>query len=133
MSDAAPTCSRCDKEATVHLTELVDGAYREVHYCEDHAHDQGFHVPIKRAEPWCDDDRHATLEVTRAQLESGETLVGRFGDGTELRLPGYEPTPQWKVIEIKSVDGPKELPRLWDRLPPRLFDMSQMRRRGWRP
>ena len=43
-------CQLCDKQATVHLTEIVDGEKTEKHLCEDCAHNDGItikaHVPI---------------------------------------------------------------------------------------
>jgi len=111
MDGDAPVCCRCGKPADIHVTEFVGGAFREVHYCEEHARSNSVRVPIKRVTPWTDDDRHATLEVTREQLEAGEVLLARFGDGTEVRLPNYEPTPEWKVIEITPEDTSREAPR----------------------
>jgi protein arginine kinase activator len=38
-------CDSCQKrEATVHLTEIVDGAKHEVHYCEECAQQHGVHT-----------------------------------------------------------------------------------------
>jgi protein arginine kinase activator len=34
-------CDLCDKEAVVHLTQVVNGAMKEVHLCEEHAVAQG--------------------------------------------------------------------------------------------
>lgn len=34
-------CDRCDKEAVVHLTQVVNGEMKEVHLCEAHAVEQG--------------------------------------------------------------------------------------------
>ena len=34
-------CDLCDKEAVVHLTQMVNGQKKEVHLCEEHAIEQG--------------------------------------------------------------------------------------------
>jgi len=34
-------CDLCDKEAVVHLTQVVNGAMKEIHLCEEHAVAQG--------------------------------------------------------------------------------------------
>jgi protein arginine kinase activator len=34
-------CHFCDKEATVHLTEIVNGQMVELHLCEEHAREKG--------------------------------------------------------------------------------------------
>jgi protein arginine kinase activator len=34
-------CDLCDKEAVVHLTQVVNGEMKEVHLCEEHAVSQG--------------------------------------------------------------------------------------------
>ncbi len=34
-------CDVCDKEAVVHLTQVVNGEVKEVHLCEEHAKAQG--------------------------------------------------------------------------------------------
>ncbi len=34
-------CDLCDKEAVVHLTQVVDGEMKEFHLCEEHAQKQG--------------------------------------------------------------------------------------------
>ena len=34
-------CDLCDKEAVVHLTQVVDGEMKEFHLCEEHARAQG--------------------------------------------------------------------------------------------
>ena len=41
-------CDLCDKEAVVHLTQVVNGEMKEVHLCEEHAKEQGIdiHSPI---------------------------------------------------------------------------------------
>ncbi len=43
-------CQLCEKQATVHLTEIVEGEKTEKHLCEDCAHNNGItikaHVPI---------------------------------------------------------------------------------------
>lgn len=41
-------CDLCDKEAVVHLTQVVNGEMKEVHLCEEHANEQGIdlHSPI---------------------------------------------------------------------------------------
>jgi protein arginine kinase activator len=37
-------CDLCDKEAVVHLTQVVNGEIKEVHLCEEHAKAQGVDV-----------------------------------------------------------------------------------------
>jgi protein arginine kinase activator len=37
-------CDLCDKEAVVHLTQVVNGAMKEVHLCEEHAVAQGIDI-----------------------------------------------------------------------------------------
>lgn len=39
------TCQKCREEATVHLTESVDGELREVHLCGSCARDAGLSAP----------------------------------------------------------------------------------------
>jgi protein arginine kinase activator len=39
------TCQKCREEATVHLTESVDGELREVHLCGACARKEGFAMP----------------------------------------------------------------------------------------
>ncbi|HEU5115546.1 MAG TPA: UvrB/UvrC motif-containing protein [Isosphaeraceae bacterium] len=39
------TCQKCTQEATVHLTEMVDGELHEVHLCGSCARDSGFSMP----------------------------------------------------------------------------------------
>lgn len=41
-------CDVCDKEAVVHLTQVINGEMKEVHLCEEHAKEQGIdiHSPI---------------------------------------------------------------------------------------
>ena len=38
------TCDRCHKEATIHLTQVLDGKVKKVHLCEACAKEQGFDV-----------------------------------------------------------------------------------------
>ncbi len=37
-------CDLCDKEAVVHLTQVVDGEMKEYHLCEEHAQAQGIDI-----------------------------------------------------------------------------------------
>ena len=37
-------CDLCDKEAVVHLTQVVNGEMKEVHLCEEHAKEQGIDI-----------------------------------------------------------------------------------------
>jgi len=37
-------CDVCDKEAVVHLTQVVNGEMKEVHLCEEHAKEQGIDI-----------------------------------------------------------------------------------------
>ena len=37
-------CDLCDKEAVVHLTQVVDAEMKEVHFCEEHAKEQGIDI-----------------------------------------------------------------------------------------
>lgn len=37
-------CDMCDKEAVVHLTQVVNGEMKEVHLCEEHAKEQGIDI-----------------------------------------------------------------------------------------
>jgi len=37
-------CDLCDKEAVVHLTQVVDGEMKEYHLCEEHAQEQGIDI-----------------------------------------------------------------------------------------
>lgn len=37
-------CDKCNKKATVHLTEIVDGKVMEMHMCEDCAREQSQHM-----------------------------------------------------------------------------------------
>jgi protein arginine kinase activator len=34
-------CDLCDKEAVVHLTQVINGEMKEIHLCEEHAIEQG--------------------------------------------------------------------------------------------
>lgn len=47
-----PKCDKCDKAATIHLTEIVDGEKLEKHLCEDCASSEGItvkaNVPISQ-------------------------------------------------------------------------------------
>lgn len=43
------TCQRCEEQATVHLTETVDGRRREVHLCADCARKAGVLPPESAA------------------------------------------------------------------------------------
>jgi protein arginine kinase activator len=38
------TCDRCDNEATIHLTQVLDGKVKKVHLCEACAKEQGFDI-----------------------------------------------------------------------------------------
>jgi len=42
-------CDRCDKPATVHLIEIVDGKKIEKHLCEQHAAEEGVAVKVTNA------------------------------------------------------------------------------------
>lgn len=61
-------CQKCDKPATFHITDLVDGAPSEVHLCEDCA--QAFLTPV-------DDDSSEVMPAMAGllaqQLAVGET------------------------------------------------------------
>ncbi len=37
-------CDLCDKEAVVHLTQVVNGEMKEVHLCEEHAVEKGIDI-----------------------------------------------------------------------------------------
>lgn len=37
-------CDLCEKEAVVHLTQVVNGEMKEVHLCEEHAKEQGIDI-----------------------------------------------------------------------------------------
>jgi protein arginine kinase activator len=37
-------CDLCDKDAVVHLTQVVNGEMKEVHLCEEHAKAQGIDI-----------------------------------------------------------------------------------------
>jgi len=37
-------CDLCDKEAVVHMTQVVDGEMKEYHLCEEHAKEQGIDI-----------------------------------------------------------------------------------------
>ncbi len=37
-------CDLCDKDAVVHLTQVVNGEMKEVHLCEEHAKEQGIDI-----------------------------------------------------------------------------------------
>lgn len=37
-------CDLCEKEAVVHLTQVINGEMKEVHLCEEHAAEQGIDV-----------------------------------------------------------------------------------------
>jgi protein arginine kinase activator len=37
-------CDLCEKEAVVHLTQMMDGTMKEVHLCEEHAVAQGIDI-----------------------------------------------------------------------------------------
>jgi protein arginine kinase activator len=66
-------CQMCEKQATVHLTEIVDGEKTERHLCEECAQTEGItiktHVPINEL----------LNNLMTAQEESGEI--------SELRCP----------------------------------------------
>ena len=56
-------CDLCDKEAVVHLTQVVNGEMKEVHLCEEHAKEQGI-------------DIHSPLSITDILMGLGETKPG---------------------------------------------------------
>jgi len=42
-------CDKCDKTATVHLIEIIDGKKIEKHLCEGHASEEGIAVKVTNA------------------------------------------------------------------------------------
>ncbi len=66
-------CERCkDKEATIHLTQVVDGVVKKVHFCEECAAQSGFDV-------------HGPMSIT-------DVLLGMSGEAPE-------PLPSHKSVE----------------------------------
>lgn len=53
-------CDLCDKEAVVHLTQVVNGDMKEVHLCEEHAKEQGI-------------DLHSPISITDILMGLGES------------------------------------------------------------
>lgn len=56
-------CDLCEKEAVVHLTQVINGEMKEVHYCEEHAKQQGL-------------DIHSPLSITDLLMGIGESKQG---------------------------------------------------------
>lgn len=56
-------CDLCDKEAVVHLTQVVNGEMKEVHLCEEHAKEQGI-------------DIHSPISITDILMGLGESKQG---------------------------------------------------------
>lgn len=56
-------CDLCDKEAVVHLTQVVNGEMKEVHLCEEHATEQGI-------------DIHSPISITDILMGLGESKQG---------------------------------------------------------
>ncbi|MBL7016099.1 MAG: UvrB/UvrC motif-containing protein [Kiritimatiellales bacterium] len=56
-------CDLCEKEAVVHLTQVVNGEMREVHLCEEHAKEQGI-------------DINSPLSITDILMGLGEVKQG---------------------------------------------------------
>lgn len=56
-------CDLCDKEAVVHLTQVVNGEMKEVHLCEEHAKEQGI-------------DIHSPISITDILMGLGEAKQG---------------------------------------------------------
>lgn len=74
MRGPAMTCQRCRDEASVHLTESVDGTLREVHLCPNCARGAGLPVPAVTETPDLPLDR---VIQTLISAHVGE-LVGRL-------------------------------------------------------
>lgn len=55
-------CDRCDKEATIHLTQVIDGQVKKVHLCEECASAEGL-------------DISQTISITDLLLGQSETEV----------------------------------------------------------
>jgi protein arginine kinase activator len=66
-------CDLCDKEAVVHLTQIVNGEMKEVHLCEEHAKSQGIDV-------------NSPISITDILMGLGETKQGG-GDVLTLACP----------------------------------------------
>jgi len=64
-------CDLCDKEAVVHLTQVVDGETKEFHLCEEHAKEQGV-------------DIHSPISITDILMGLGQNMPGSIA--TELGL-----------------------------------------------
>ncbi len=83
-------CDLCEKDATVHLTEIVGGAASDKHYCVDHAGDR---VPMPgslgAARMFAPPERTATLRLARTEVAQGGARTVTFPDGykTEVGMP----------------------------------------------
>jgi protein arginine kinase activator len=56
-------CDLCDKEAVVHMTQVVNGDIKEVHLCEEHAKEQGIDV-------------HSPISITDILMGLGDATQG---------------------------------------------------------
>jgi protein arginine kinase activator len=56
-------CDVCDKEAVVHLTQVINGEMKEIHLCEEHAKEQGI-------------DIHSPISITDILMGLGESKQG---------------------------------------------------------
>lgn len=56
-------CDLCDKEAIVHLTQMVNGEIKEIHLCEEHAKEKGI-------------DLNSPISITDILMGLGEAKAG---------------------------------------------------------
>ena len=67
-------CDLCDKEAVVHMTQLVNGEMKEFHLCEEHALEQGI-------------DMNSPISITDILMGLGQTEKMSIASDLTLSCP----------------------------------------------
>ena len=80
-------CQKCAKDATVHVTDVVEGQSQVTHFCEDHAVEHLGHEERFRPPPWPEDDVQTDLRVTKSQIERGDSVWVSFPNRLKLKIP----------------------------------------------
>lgn len=73
-------CQECDKDAVVHVTDVVEGSPEDKHYCEEHGK-KYFGIKQLAGE---------TLELTKSDIEKGTITVprpGGVGGMMQVKIP----------------------------------------------
>ena len=74
-------CQECGQEATVRVTDIVEGRPQVRHLCEQHGKEYAVPEVSCILEPLPEGDVRVTVEVTRSQIERGETVFVKLPDG----------------------------------------------------